>query len=1003
MANYTIQTSFTAGEISPSLYGHCDLARFHIAASTLRNMFVSYRGGAYSRAGTKFVVRSKQSIVSGTPPRVIPFQFNINQGYCLEFGDQYMRVIYQGAPVLEAAIAISNVTNANPTVVTATNGFANGDWVLIQGVGGTVQLNSNMYIVQDRTATSFSLTDLDGAPINSLSYGVYTSGGSVSRVFTLATPYHAVDLPLLKFTQSADVMSFVHPNYPPYDLSRITATNWTILPTQFGATIAAPGHVTVQATVAAGSGSPPTLPTGYAYTATAVAGDGTESVAAPIGVATNGVDISATLGSNIVNWDAVPGAVTYNVYRAPPSYNTGNGTNALPPPAGAIFGYVATSYGTQFVDSNTTPDETQVPPIHTNPFAPGQIVNILPGSAGTGYTTAALSVTTSTGSGLVAAPVIINGTIPAWIILNAGAGYAPGDHATVTGNGSGATATLTVGPQVGTYPGTVAYFQQRRVYAGTLNNPDTYYMSKPGLFRNFDTAIPVEDTDAITGTPWSQQVNGIQWLIPMPGGLVVLTGLGAWQVTGAGGSALNPVAISPSSQQAQPQAFNGCSAIVPPLKINFDVLYVQAKGSIVRDLAYNYFTNIYTGNDLTEISGQLFTGYTLSQVAWCEEPHKIAWYVRNDGILLSLTYLKEQEVYGWARHDTFGQFFSVCAVTEPPVDALYLVTTRYPTTAPNQAYYYVERMDDRLWDNIEDCWCVDCGLENVQPTPQCALAASAATGTISLVASLPTWNTGSVGQVVRMGGGIIKVVSVQSPMNATGVVLSPIVDTVPNSPDNRVVVQSAGSWTLTAPITVVSGLSHLIGLTVTGLADGIPIPPQVVSPTGTITLAVPATQVIVGLPFSAQLQSVYLDSGQPTIQGRRKTITAVTVRVENSSMIQSGTNQPDGAAQFPIQYNPPWTGMDIIPDQGNTYSTAAGATVRNLYTGDLRVNLNSSWQKQGQVAVQQVNPLPLQITALIPEGLEGDIPEQTYSQRGQGGGEQQRGMPRGPGAWMLQG
>src|SRR5262249_54512737 len=77
-------------------------------------------------------------------------------------------------------------------------------------------------------------------------------------------------------------------------------------------------------------------------------------------------------------------------------------------------------------------------------------------------------------------------------------------------NGSGATATAHVGPSTGTYPSCVSYFQQRRFYANTENNPDTYFASQIGAYTNMDRSIPTVDTDAIVGTPWAQQVNGIQ-------------------------------------------------------------------------------------------------------------------------------------------------------------------------------------------------------------------------------------------------------------------------------------------------------------------------------------------------------------------------------------------------------------------------------------------------------------------------------------------------------------
>jgi hypothetical protein len=1115
MSTPFIQTAFNGGELSPQLYGHVDLQKFSIAASTMRNMFCNYRGGAYSRAGTEFCFRAKQSYsLNSYPPWLLKFQFSINQGYALEFGDNYMRVFYQGAVVLEPAITVTGVTNANPGYVSAVNSYVNGDWVTLNGfVGGMTNLNGNTYIVAGVSGTHFALTDLDGNNVNTTSFSAYSSGGTAARVFTLTTPYVASDLPMLKFTQSADVLTLTHKSYPPQDLTRITAYEWVLTPSTFAAFIAAPascvGTATVQPTQ---STSPPTLPAAYAYCVTAVSGaTGEESVASPIANIVNSVDIASTAGSIVINWTSIPAATTYNIYKAPTSYNTapGNVTTAEPVPSGAIFGYVGTSYGTQFVDSNITADDTQVPPVHNNPFAPGAILAVNVSSSGSGLSTVTPTVTTSTGSGAVFQSVVVNGNLAAVIVLNGGQGYVSGDtisfggpgaYATgnitfstipasgntlnlngqtwtfvassaganqtligsslaatlsslaanlsqssssaltaanynanatqllitsvvpgtsgntyslaasnatpsgayLTGGGSGTnpTGTLNVGPETGTYPGVVGYYQQRRVYAGTSNNPDSYWMSKPGLFLNFDSSIPVTDSDSITGTPWAQQVNGVQFMIPMPGGLIVFTGLGAWQVTGAGGSAQNPVAITPTSQQAQPQAFNGCSAICAPFVKDYDIIYVQAKETKVRDISYNYWANIYTGSDLTELSGQLFDGYTLLDVAWCEEPYYVAWYVRNDGVLLSLTYVKDQAVYGWARHDTNGQFLSVVSIEEPPVDAMYCVTTRSPTTAPNGSYYYIERMNNRLWNDVENCWCVDCGLQLAMPTPNATLLAGGTNGSISFSATAGVFSSSSVGSVIRMGGGIAVITSYVNPQQVFANVLRPITAIVPNSNPVAVLPQPAGTWSLTAPVSTVY-VPHLQGLTVTGLADGVVIPPQVAGAGGAVTLPYPATNVIVGLPFQAQLQSVYLNTGQqPTSQGRRKTITAVTVRLDQSSGVQIGTNQPDGGAQAPRQVQMTWTGMQQVPQQGTTYVSAGAATVTNLFTGDERVNVGANWAKPGQVAVQQLQPFPMSITALIPEYLEGDTPEQTYSPQQQ---RDPRERPPGPGMWMLRG
>src|SRR5271156_5453946 len=120
MAVPVIANAFVGGELAPSLYGRTDLERYKVSASTFRNGFVNYRGGFYSRAGTAFCGFSKQT-GRAYPPRLIPFQFSINQGLALEFGNFYMRVVSDGAFVLEPALSITGITQANPGVVSTAS------------------------------------------------------------------------------------------------------------------------------------------------------------------------------------------------------------------------------------------------------------------------------------------------------------------------------------------------------------------------------------------------------------------------------------------------------------------------------------------------------------------------------------------------------------------------------------------------------------------------------------------------------------------------------------------------------------------------------------------------------------------------------------------------------------------------------------------------------------------------------------------------------------------
>lgn len=1173
----TIQNAFVGGEISPSLFGRTDLSKWHNGASTMRNFFANYRGGAASRGGTAFIGRCKQPGTEA-PPRDINFQFNINQGYALEFGDQYMRVKYNGAYILESGLAITAISNSNPGSFTYSNpltdaSLVNDDWIYISGVEGMENFNGMTWIVFGVVGNTFNVKDLFGNPVDTTTFNAYVSGGTLSRVYTTVAPYAAIDLPYLKYTQSADTMSLTCYNqrtfseYVAYDLQRLAADNWIFIPVTFGTNIAPPIGLVATAN------SSTTLSTFYSYVVTAVdAITGQESVQSqPVSVHNNNISINA--GSNNIKWSAVAGASVYNIYTATPSYG-------VDVPLGAQYGFIGSSLSTNFTDTNIIANFASPPPIHNNPFARGSITAVTPTDPGAGLTQASIgyNITTSTGSGFVGTPIVTNGLFTAFVVENGGEGYAVGDTITITSGGtaasgtftfttnptqapvhvvpktviingktvffgpgrsatvglnvstigadtaatvanlanflnassrvewsvasytangnvltisyrtagtagnsftltngtssgvrSGATltggsatagpngaASLAIGPQTGTYPGDVAYYQQRRVYANTINEPDSYFMSRPGWYLNMDSSIPSTDSDAIFGTPWAQQINGIQHMQPMTTGLIILTGNGAWLLNG-GSSA----AITPSNQTATSQAYNGCHSTVRPIVVNLNILYVQSKGSIVRDLSYNFFNNIFTGTDITVLANHLFNFHQVIQWAYAEEPYKLVWAIRDDGTMLSLTYLKEQDVYAWARHDTNGFYVGVCTVTEPPVDAVYVIVKRYVS---GQWAYYSERMDNRNWQNVEDAFCVDAGLKYPFTYPNATLTPSASRGTnnisrvniiaggggytdpvisaidgdgsgfgaefsvtltagvitdvtvitggegftpgdtqlivtdatgsgavlqpivtniIEFTADASVFTSDNVGDVIRIGNnnagteagvtengyGRAVITSFISGTQIEANLTLPITSVIPNNPTNQPTPAISGQWSISTPTTIVRGLNHLEGMRVAVLADGSVVDNKVVSG-GQITLPQAASAIVVGLPYTCQLQTLFLDPpGQPsTIQGKRKNLYSAVIRVENSRGIAVGSNQPDASTQV-NGATPEWRGLIQIKERNNLVN--AGAEIP-LFTKDFYINIPANWSEKGQLSIEQIFPLPANISACILNYALGD-------------------------------
>jgi len=91
-----IWTSWTSGEFSPLLEGHINLEKWRSSALTIQNLIPLKQGPVVRRGGTKFVKEVKDSSDNTV---LIPFQFNVEQSYQIEAGDQYFRFYKDNANI----------------------------------------------------------------------------------------------------------------------------------------------------------------------------------------------------------------------------------------------------------------------------------------------------------------------------------------------------------------------------------------------------------------------------------------------------------------------------------------------------------------------------------------------------------------------------------------------------------------------------------------------------------------------------------------------------------------------------------------------------------------------------------------------------------------------------------------------------------------------------------------------------------------------------------------
>lgn len=230
------------------------------------------------------------------------------------------------------------------------------------------------------------------------------------------------------------------------------------------------------------------------------------------------------------------------------------------------------------------------------------------------------------------------------------------------------------------YPEMACFFQDRLVLAATKKEPYSIWMSRTGDYPNFGIEKVdggVTDDSAIKADLITRNGFEILHLVPAKD-LVILTTGNEWIIEGA--SVITPAKINP-----RPQTMRGSNSC-PPQHIGNRIVHVQRSGKTVRDLGYQYDADNYNGDDLTLLATHLTEGHKLVSSAYIQEPNSTLYYVRDDGVLLSLAFIKEQNVFAWSHQKTDGKYKKVASIPNGTSDVLYVTVERNDKT-------YIERFN----------------------------------------------------------------------------------------------------------------------------------------------------------------------------------------------------------------------------------------------------------------------------------------------------------------------
>ncbi len=656
-----LQTNFTAGELSPRLYGRVDVDRYQNAAKRMTNAQVLVQGGARRRLGTQYLGVTKDSTKIS---RLIPFVATRSLAFVLEFGDLYMRVWKTDGTQLESAPAVPyEIATPYTQSMLFQLDFAQGaDTMFIYHVDVPTQRLQRLADGNWQMAAAEFLqlpTDEIGHRFESIALTLSVATVGVGRTATAgAAAFLVTDVgrQIVSGGGVAKITAFSSSTVVTVEITKafasasIAAGEWLIegSPNGFAKPFEKNGEPTEGKRITIGGGPiTGTDPTVANSTASWAAGVATMNTGAAHGYATGEwvlVDAVAPDGYNGVFQVTVTGATSYTYALTDDPQSTGAGGTSARLAGGSA---ISNLWRAQDV---------------------GSIVRI---------------------NGGYARVLTVHNPVSARVLV----------LASMTGESLAAPGGWSLEQPVWSarygYPRTGTFYEQRHVVAGSKLYPTTVWGSRVGEPLNFE--VGVEDDRGFAFAIASDERNPIAFVAA--GRTLIALSYGS-EFTLNGGIE-RPIA--PTNVQIRARSNHGC-AEVRPLTIGSEQVFVQRAGRKLRAFTYNVTNDDFEAPDISVLAEHV-TAPRLIDLAWQRSPEPWLWALREDGRLLCCTYDRvEQQVIAWTVLETKGaendNFESVTVIPdELGNEAAWVIVRRE-----------VDGVDLRYVERFSEFFPVDCGL-----------------------------------------------------------------------------------------------------------------------------------------------------------------------------------------------------------------------------------------------------------------------------------------------------
>ena len=469
------------------------------------------------------------------------------------------------------------------------------------------------------------------------------------------------------------------------------------------------------------------------------------------------------------------------------------------------------------------------------------------------------------------------------------------------------------------FPKSVSIYDNRLVFAGTNKNPNTLWISAIDDLNNFN--LGSLDTNAIKITLSSLTQNDIQWLCSARN-LVIGTSANEWSL----GSGNQNIPITPTEFNLKRRSQYGSSQL-QGLLVNSAVLFLMRQNKKIREWYLQENQEDYLASDLAYIAEHI-TGEGIVQMAVQTQPTTIIWMVRNDGVLVGLTYERETKTFAWHRHTFEGTVESVSvlptasdedkvflSIKRPDVEERDIVqldkqnwgtdyTTEYSgldfytkTSTPENVFPNPTFSDSSQW--VEGSgWTIANGKATCDGTDNARLSENIPYGevplnkTVRIKFDIVEYTSGLIAPVVGA-------YNVGSNFSGIGTYTEDILCDSPNTTDKFEFMSRDGngfvgsidnveSFILTEEI---ENLDHLEGKNVTVVDGGTKLSSTYTVTSGSITIPPTGNNVYAGLPYTSTLAPLYLDANGS--MGSKKSVPHAVIRFKDTLKAKVGQKESE--------------------------------------------------------------------------------------------------------------